>query len=107
MKWEGVIHTIRESTWTRYNKYRVVLAIRDDVDRVCWMSEKQMAQLETAFGENMYSNKHRLVVGVFEDNRYCYCKKEFHNKKREFKKPIQYDVSDLWEQDDDDSNKPI
>ncbi len=100
MMWNGIIHTVKESIWTKYNKYRVVLSIRGEKDMVCWLSEKQMTHLWLAFGDQEYSNKHRRVIGFFDGSRYCYCRTEIGKRpKREFHRPPQRDVSDLWEND--------
>ncbi len=102
---EHIVMTIRSQTATKYGKYRVVLVMKDARDRVCWMTQKQLDAINGAFYRQeieygkRWSNKHRQIIGVFDGDRYCYCKTIVNKDAdiRVFKRPRDYDLSDLLE----------
>lgn len=74
---EMVIHTILAATWTRYERWRIELALQEAPKRVCWLSPAQYSYLVSAFKHTKdgYSDKRCTVVGEFDDKgRYLRCK---------------------------------
>lgn len=93
---EVIIHTILDSTWTRYGKYRVELSFLESEKRVYWLTEKQMLQLQQCMDwtPKGYSCKKACVTAVFDDKgHYRYAKTYFG--KRGFNMPPQFNLECL------------
>lgn len=93
---ECIIHKVKNHTFTRYGKYRVELELYGQKAKVCWLSIKQMQQLEWLFSmtPNGYSCKRICIVGVFnEDGYYRYAK--YCKSKNVFHEPYQFDLEGL------------
>jgi hypothetical protein len=96
---ELTITNIINTKWCgNYNKYRVEIGVKDELKRICWLSEKQYDNLYNCFEQTPkgYSNGDMSVIGVFNEKGYLmYSRLDKHQKPRLFKEPPQINLEDL------------
>lgn len=86
----------------KVNKYIVDLAISNENKQTVWLTEKQMINLNKCFSETKkgYSDRDISVYGHWNNKGYYAFTSLLHHKQaKQFKAPVQPDVSDLWEDD--------
>lgn len=86
----------------KLNKYVASICFLNEKLQEVWLTEKQYNNLKinTSKLKNGYSSKYKYVEAIFnEDGYYCYSKYIEVKKERYFNIPIEYDLSDLKEDD--------
>ncbi|MFB7302641.1 hypothetical protein [Heyndrickxia sporothermodurans] len=98
-----LLHNIVSQKYiVKVDKYIVELAVYDNPKQTVWLTDRQMDNLIYCFDmtRNGYSNKQALVYGHWNENGYyAYTSVEKREKRKEFKLPYQYDLSDIEEVD--------
>ena len=104
--YKRVIATVLAYRWVeKVGKYRVKLGFVDEKSEEVWMTECQLDMLEHAFEgtPNGWSTDRRSVVGYWNERGYYAYSRLV---KQNFIQPTQYDLSDLNDEEGEESNAP-
>lgn len=68
----SIIHTYAVLAESRTGSAKIEFQIRGEKKFETWISQKQFINLSNSFGSNEFSNKRRVIYGVFDGNKFVW-----------------------------------